>query len=271
MARRRGRAWEHVRVSWSASADSARPFYGSFGWAYDLVVAAPEGPWVAAACADLQSVGIGPGARLLDAGCGTGRYAAALGARGYSVDLVDASAELLSQAADRLPRANARVADLRELELGRHYDAIVCRGVLNDMISDVERQAVLNSFASHLRSGGAIVLDVRDRDVSERRYGDNYRIEKLVDTPRGTLAFTADGKFEHGLIYTHEEHELRTGTEPPRLTSYDFTMRPWTREELDEHLWLAGFRVQTITELNDRGSNDRLLCLTILDRTPVPQ
>ncbi|MFD2078730.1 Methyltransferase domain-containing protein [Actinopolymorpha cephalotaxi] len=255
-------------MSRSVSGGSARPFYGDFGWAYDQVVATPEGSWVAEACAALDSVGIGLGAKLLDAGCGTGRYAAAFHARGYDVDLVDGSPELLSQAVERLPGADAQVADLRELNLGRRYDGIVCRGVLNDLIRDEDRQAVLDNFAAHVRTGGAVVLDVRDQDGSERRYRDNFRLEKVIDTPRGTLTFRADGRFEHGLLYIHEQHELRAASGPPRLAVYDFTMRPWTHAELDERVRLAGFQVQRIADLNDRGSDDRLLCLAILSDVP---
>ncbi|NEE01516.1 class I SAM-dependent methyltransferase [Phytoactinopolyspora halotolerans] len=252
-------------MSYSAPERSARPFYASFGWAYDYLVTTPEDPWVAAASTELEYVGIRAGAKVLDAGCGTGRYAAALAARGYEVDLVDASAELLSQATDCLPASNAQVGDLCELNLGRQYDAIVCRGVLNDMTKDIERQAVLDRFASYTRSGGGLVLDVRERAGSERRIGTGHRMEKVVETPRGTLVFKIESTFQDGLIYTHEEHELRPGTGSPRLASYDFTMRPWTREELDERLRIAGFRTKRITEPNDRGSNDRLLCLAVLD------
>jgi 2-polyprenyl-3-methyl-5-hydroxy-6-metoxy-1,4-benzoquinol methylase len=53
-----------------------------------------------------------PSAVVLDAGCGNGRHAAALAARGHHVDLADASQRLLAQAASRNPSALAVHADL---------------------------------------------------------------------------------------------------------------------------------------------------------------
>ena len=65
------------------SAAGARSFYGRFGWAYDLLSARP----VAAECAHIASMldgrGLPADARVLDAGCGTGRYAVELARLGY--------------------------------------------------------------------------------------------------------------------------------------------------------------------------------------------
>ena len=65
------------------SAEAARPFYGRFAWAYDPLSARP----VAAECAHIASMidgrGLPGGARVLDAGCGTGRYAVELARLGY--------------------------------------------------------------------------------------------------------------------------------------------------------------------------------------------
>src|SRR3712207_7229747 len=49
-------------------------------------------------------------------------------------------------------------------------DVVACRGVLNDVVDDEHRDAVLAAFARALRPGGAVVLDVRDRDGTARRY-----------------------------------------------------------------------------------------------------
>ena len=135
-----------------------RPLYAERAEAYDQLFADPVEPWVDVVCA----VHPPPGA-LLDAGCGTGRHAEALAACGFDVTLVDASEALLAQARARLPSVSAHLADLRSLSLGRSFDVIACRGVLNDIIEDRDREAVLRAFAAHLSPGGVVVADVRDR------------------------------------------------------------------------------------------------------------
>jgi trans-aconitate methyltransferase len=58
------------------------------------------------------------------------------------------SEALLAQARRRLPTSVATRADLRELELHASFDAIACRGVLNDLVDDENRDAVLIGFAA---------------------------------------------------------------------------------------------------------------------------
>jgi len=108
----------------SARQAGDRPFYAAYGWAYDLLITHPVRPWADMVSAALDSAGIAAPARMLDAGCGTGRHGAELARRGYRLDLVDASASLLGQARARLPHAPAHRADLCTLGPGTRYDAI---------------------------------------------------------------------------------------------------------------------------------------------------
>ena len=76
----------------------SRPFYGEYAWAFDLLIDRPVRKECAAITAWLIARGVPPGSRLLDAGCGTGRYAGELARRGYVVEGVDRSAELIETA-----------------------------------------------------------------------------------------------------------------------------------------------------------------------------
>src|SRR5947199_9898291 len=75
--------------------NSRRPFYAEYAWAFDLLIDRPVRKEGNAMAAWLRERGVLPGADLLDAGCGTGRYAAELARRGYIVHGVDASPELI--------------------------------------------------------------------------------------------------------------------------------------------------------------------------------
>ena len=77
---------------------TTRPFYGEYAWAFDLLIDRPVGQDCAAIAAWFRERGVLPGATLLDAGCGTGRYAGELARRGYAVEGVDRSSELIETA-----------------------------------------------------------------------------------------------------------------------------------------------------------------------------
>ena len=75
-----------------------RPFYGSFAWAFDLLVERPVTVECAHIAAVLSARAVPRDARLLDAGCGTGRYALTLAGLGYRVTGLDLSPELIARA-----------------------------------------------------------------------------------------------------------------------------------------------------------------------------
>ena len=77
---------------------------------------------------------------VLDAGCGTGRVTAALAERlpDGRVIAVDGSPSMIEQLRERLPQAEAHVADLLELELDRPVDAIISTATFH-WITDHDR------------------------------------------------------------------------------------------------------------------------------------
>src|SRR5215213_7301030 len=146
----------------TAPVTPGRPFYSDFGWAYDLLVADPVEPWVTLVENALQERGVGLPARILDAGCGTGRHAAEMAARGHDVVLLEPAPELLAQARERVPGAPAFMVTLAELpSVEPPADAAACRGVLNDLVEDRDRDRALVALAGAVRAGGVLVLDVR--------------------------------------------------------------------------------------------------------------
>jgi SAM-dependent methyltransferase len=225
-----------------------RPFYGRFGWAYDLLVDDPVEPWVDA----VERVLPNRPARILDAGCGTGRHAEGLAGRGHELVLADASGTLLSQAMEQLPTAEVHLGDLAHLRLDTPVDAVTCRGVLNDVVEDDAREAVLGSLARALRPGGILVADVRELEATAARYPEPLTRTKTV----GELTFTADIRLEDGLLRVHERHE-RAGD----VAEHDLTMRPWTREELRRRLANAGFTSVTFAPGVPAERRDRLLVI----------
>lgn len=235
----------------------SRPFYAAYAAAYDLLVTDPVEGWVEAVHERLVGAGW-PRALVLDAGCGTGRHAAALAARGHRVDLADASEELLAHAARRMPAARRLRVDLCDFEVGRSYEAVTCRGVLNDMVGDGERDGVLRSLAGSLREGGMLLLDVREERASRER-ADGIPRRRTVGLGAGRhLAFTSTVVWDAGVLRVSEQYDVRTGDGLVRSSCYDFVMRPWSEGELRRRLRRAGFsRVEVAAGVGRRAS-DRL-------------
>jgi SAM-dependent methyltransferase len=228
----------------AVSENSRRPFYADYAWAFDLIIDRPVGKECAAIVDWLIERGVPPGARLLDAGCGTGRYSVELARRGYVVHGVDASADLID-VANRSTEARGSVSfavgNLLEQRPDR-YNVILCRGVLNDFVQDADRAAVLQAFAQALRPRGALILDVREWETSAERKAREPVFRKTVDTERGRITFTSISELDRDnrLLLASERHALVVDGQE-QTTDYHFVMRCWTRAELESGLERAGF------------------------------
>ena len=263
----------------------SRPFYDEYAWAYDFLIPPPTRAACDFIAETLARRGAGPGARLLDAGCGTGRYAFELASRGYAVEGLDLSPQLIAEARRRAedlrraetagaqgelsPNVSFNVGDMLDLQARAGYDAVLCRGVLNDLLDGRSRETAFRSFARALRHGGSVLLDVRDWEASARRKIREPVFERTFETARGALTFRSVTRVDPGtrLLLVEERHTLRLGG-VERVSSYDFRMRCWMREELEARMARAGFGGFEFFGDYDRatpaGATDRLVCAATL-------
>ena len=103
-----------------------------------------------------------PGARALDAGCGTGFQSALLAALGWRPHGVDVSAGLLAVARRRLPGAALTVASVEALPYpDASFDAVVCCGSTLSFVDDPAR--AMAEMGRVLRPGGRLLLDCEHR------------------------------------------------------------------------------------------------------------
>lgn len=244
-------------TSMSARASTERPFYGLHAEAYDLLITDPVGPWVTAVHNRMLREGRRE-ASILDAGCGTGRHAAGLIAKGHRVDLADASVALLSQAAERCPASRTFRVDLCIMHMPQSYEAVTCRGVLNDMTTEQERSSAMTSLAQSLLPGGLLFLDVREERGSWQR-ADGTRRSRTVDlAPGRQLTFSSATTWDAGLLRVTEQYHLVIEGQAPQSCTYHFTMRPWSTSELHERLHENGMRRIEISHGVGRRTCDRL-------------
>jgi len=96
-------------------------------------------------------------ARVLDAGCGTGRVAIELARRGVVVVGVDYDPSMLSTARRQGPGITWALSDLCALDLGRTFDVVVMAGNVVLFAAPGTQSDVVAGCARHVVGGGALV------------------------------------------------------------------------------------------------------------------
>lgn len=97
------------------------------------------------------------GARVMDAGCGTGRVAIELARRRLHVVGVDLDASMLDRAREKAPALDWRERDLSTMDDGDVFDLVVLAGNVLIYVTPGSEDDVVAAMARHLRHGGLLV------------------------------------------------------------------------------------------------------------------
>lgn len=131
------------------------------------------------------------GARILDAGCGAGHYAAELSARGARVVGIDGSAALLRHARARVDgQVELLLHDLEEplgFAADASFDGVLCALVLHHVRN---RERLLGEFRRVLRPGGWLLVSITHPTADWRYFGGSYYSHDWVDLPLGRSGFS---------------------------------------------------------------------------------
>ncbi|MCT9844811.1 class I SAM-dependent methyltransferase [Leclercia adecarboxylata ATCC 23216 = NBRC 102595] len=129
---------------------------------------------------------LAPGARVLDAGCGSGRDAKAFLEMGYQVEAFDASSAMVELAREHtgLP---VQLMTFADVEWKKEFDGIWCCASLLHVPS-LELPGVMRKLADALKPGGVWYLSFKygngEREVDGRRFTDmdEGRLRALLNT-----------------------------------------------------------------------------------------
>lgn len=105
--------------------------------------------------AAIVAAAAGPGASVLELGCGAGRVTHPLVALGHRVTAVDESPEMLAE----VRGAETVLADIAALDLGRRFDAVVLASHLVNVADDGLRRRFLATCARHVAPGGVVLVE----------------------------------------------------------------------------------------------------------------
>ena len=114
---------------------------------------------------------LAPSARVLDAGCGTGRVAVELARRGFDVAGADNDPSML-EVARRSDAVRWYDADLAALDLAEQFDLVVAAGNVVVFLAEGTEQEVLRRLAAHLVPGGLLVSGWRTDRLRAAAYDD---------------------------------------------------------------------------------------------------
>ena len=98
------------------------------------------------------------GARLLDAGCGSGRVGGFLAAAGHQVVGVDLDPELIAAAVADHPGPAWLVGDLAQLDLPERFDVAYSAGNVLTFVAPADRVEILRRLRAHLNPAGRVVI-----------------------------------------------------------------------------------------------------------------
>ena len=112
---------------------------------------------------------------VLDLSVGIGSLARLLADRGMRVTGTDSSATMLAAARRKVPEGHFIQCDIRSFSLDDQFDAVVClNGCLHYIEEPQDTVWVLRRAKEHLRPGGTLIVELRDRARLQQHTGDRH-------------------------------------------------------------------------------------------------
>lgn len=185
-----------------------------------------------------QLAGVEPGMRVLDLGCGYGRFSLPLARLGCDVTALDGSSTQLELARASAAEEGLRIgfvqADIRELDVAGRFDVVLLLGTVLGYVEDPDgdKQA-LRAAARALAPGGRLVIDTENRESK-------LRAAPQVWFRMGTSLLWAQRRYDHltGRWTERMEWEAGGGRD---LAEYGLWL--YTVAELRRMLLAAGLTV----------------------------
>ncbi len=190
----------------------------------------------------LRVTGLRQGARVADLGCGEGRHALALAARGMRVTALDISPSFIERGRAEAVRQGLHVdwvlGDMRTPRPGP-YDLIALLFQIFGYFSDEENLELLRDWRNALAPDGRLIVDVWNR---ERILADF--VPHAEWTAASGLAVREERTWDAATGRLAVRYRYRRREGPAR--AYDASFRLYGREEITALLRQAGFALDRV-------------------------
>ena len=209
---------------------------------------------------------------ILDLGCGTGRFTMALAKRGYRIQGLDVSDEMLKVAKANAKKRNLKInfirTDIRNFKLKRKANVIWARGSLGDLLKLSDFKRALKNIKNNLSKNGIFIFDVRDY---------LYYLKLVKDGPlQGTRVFKRGNRV---LTFRTLQHlnkktkvaEIKTEVmvkSPKDIIRFrvDHGLKHYTKNELEKLLSAAGLKILEIMPGYERAKENKPRILIVAQR-----
>ena len=238
-----------VRFLADESSEAHSGWYAAFAARFDRLYSRPERVRFAVQFLDDALRRHAPGIEVLDVACGTFGLDLPLLACGYHIVGRDLSPAMVAQAhrALRSSRRQADVgrADMRTLNLGRTFDAVLCLGTaFNYLVEPAEIRTAMRAFWKHLRPRGILIMDLTNFEAWIRNPM-NARAdvdETFPDGVRVTVFGLNDQDLRRRIHYARFITAAKRGQRLD-LRFSEAPLRIWRRKDLDGLLRRTGFSI----------------------------
>lgn len=197
-----------------------------------------------------EALELAPGSQVLDVGCGYGRHAMELAARGHHVVGLDVSLPLLIRGADEAQRRGLSInfvhGDMREITFDAQFDGAFCVFSTFGYFDDETNKRTAANVARALKPGGRFVVDVLNRDYI------------VADLP-ARVWWEGDGcvvleEVDFNFFSSRVISNRSVVFDDGRQLEHEISLRAYALHELGKMLHSAGFRVLEVSgSLNTRG------------------
>jgi SAM-dependent methyltransferase len=191
----------------------------------------------------INAMNLAPGAQVLDLGCGYGRHAMELAARGFHVVGLDLSTPLLVRGGEEAHRRGLTInfvrGDMRELDFENQFDGVYCLFSTFGYFDDETNKKTLQNVARALKPNGKILVEILNRDYV------------IADLPT-RVWWEGDGCVvleEVELNYFSSRIQVNRSVvfDDGRQLEQEISVRAYSLHEVGKLMHAAGFRVLEVS------------------------
>lgn len=189
------------------------------------------------------------GSPVLELACGTGAYLIPLREKGYEIDGLDISNEMLDRAKEKARQRNVEIdvrnGDIRDFQVNKKFNLILLLG--NSLQHLLTRKEVENCFAAvkrHLMPGGKFIVEVFNPSLKILAQNPDVKVlDSEYETAHGKMILTGCVDYDAATQINRITWNYRNENAGTSKT-FQFSMRQFFPQELDALLEYNNFKLE---------------------------